>query len=77
MPLFKTSRKVQVFGDSLALTIPSMYVKVNEIKKGNKMKIIYDLEGTLILTNCSNEEELKKCLLKFIKKIEKYTTDKK
>lgn len=70
MPLFKTSRKVQNFGDSLALTIPSMFVKVNEIRKGNKIKIFYDLEGTLILTKCRNEEELKKCLIKFIEKVE-------
>jgi hypothetical protein len=66
MPMFKTSRKVQMFGDSLALTIPSMFVKINEIKKGNRMRVFYDLEGTLVLTNCGNEEELKICLLKFV-----------
>jgi antitoxin component of MazEF toxin-antitoxin module len=71
MSLFKTSRKVQMFGDSLALTIPSMFVKVCEIEKGNKIRIFYDLEGTLILTKSGNEEELKISLTKFLAKIEK------
>jgi hypothetical protein len=44
MPLFKTSRKVQMFGDSLALTIPSMFVKINDIEKGKRMRVFYDLE---------------------------------
>jgi len=70
MPLFRTSRKVQMFGDSLALTIPAMYVKMNEIKKGNKLNIFYDLNGILILANCRNEEELKVKLIKFIKTME-------
>ena len=71
MSLFKTSRKVQMFGDSLALTIPSMFVKVCEIEKGNKIRIFYDLEGTLILTKSGSEEELKISLTKFLAKIEK------
>jgi len=70
MPWFRTSRKVQLFGDSLALTIPAMYVKMNEIKKGNKLNIFYDLNGILILANCRNEEELKVKLIKFIKTME-------
>ena len=70
MPLFKTSRKIQMFGDSLALTIPSMFVKINDIEKGKKMRIFYDLEGTLIIANCLNEEELKTCILKFLNTLE-------
>lgn len=70
MPLFRTSRKVQMFGDSLALTIPAMYVKMNEIKKGNKLNIFYDLNGIMICANCRNEEELKVKLIKFIKTME-------
>jgi hypothetical protein len=39
MPVFESSRKVQVFGSSLALTLPAMFVKVNEIEKGDKGKL--------------------------------------
>ena len=69
-----------MLGDSLAITMPSMFVKVNEIKKGNRMRVFYDLDGTLVLTDCGNEEELKTCILNFletleeIKKIERIKT---
>lgn len=69
--VFKTFRKVQKFGDSLALTIPSTFVKVNELTKGTKVKIMYDLEGTLVLIKCENKDDFIKCLRKFIEKIDK------
>jgi hypothetical protein len=70
MPLFKTSRKVQLFGDSLALTIPSMFVKINSIEKGKRMKIFYDLYGTLVVANCKDEKELITYLQKFLETLE-------
>lgn len=70
MPIINSTRKVQVFGDSLAVTIPSIFVKINQIKKGYKMRVFFDLEGVLIFTDCTSEEELLKCLKIFIKKIE-------
>ena len=70
LPLFKTSRKVQAFGSSLALTLPVMYTRINDIEKGKSMKLFYDLDGTLILANCENEEELRKRMLKFIKTLD-------
>ena len=71
MPLFKTTRKVQLFGSSLALTIPAMYAKINDIKKGERLSVFYDLDGILVLANCNSEEELKECLMTFIQSIER------
>ena len=71
MPLFKTSRKVQMFGTSLALTIPAMFVKINGIEKGDRLKVFYDLSGILILRDSKDQKELKKCLLDFIESLDK------
>lgn len=75
MPLFKSSRKVQAFGSSLALTIPAMYARINEIRKGNKIRIFYDLDGTMIMANCRNEKELKACILKFLQTLDDSLSD--
>ena len=71
LKLFKTTRKVQLFGSSLALTIPAMFAKINDIEKGKRLNLFYDLNGTLILANCENEEELKKCLINVLESLEK------
>ena len=71
MPLFKTSRKVQMFGTSLALTIPALYVKINGIQKGDRLKVFYDLSGILILRESEDQKELKECLLNFLESLEK------
>jgi len=48
MPVFESSRKVQVFGSSLAMTLPSLFVKANEVEKGSVSQVYYDLDGVLI-----------------------------
>jgi shikimate kinase len=55
MPVFESSRKVQVFGSSLALTLPAMFVKVNEIEKG--------------MSDCEDPEKIKRCLEKILEKL--------
>ena len=50
MPVFESSRKVQVFGSSLALTLPALFVKVNEVEKGSVNKIYYGLDGVLVVS---------------------------
>lgn len=70
MPLFRTSRKVQLFGSSLALTIPAMYAKINNIQKGDRLSLYYNLDGILVLSNFDNEKELKDYLSAFIKSLE-------
>jgi len=49
MPVFESSRKVQVFGSSLALTLPALFVKANEVEKGSLGKVYYGLEGVLVV----------------------------
>jgi antitoxin component of MazEF toxin-antitoxin module len=50
MPVFESSRKVQVFGSSLALTLPALFVKVNEVEKGSVGKVYYGLDGVLVVS---------------------------
>ena len=54
MPVFESSRKVQVFGSSLAMTLPAMFVKACEIKKGSELDVLYGLDGVLVLANCGD-----------------------
>jgi hypothetical protein len=71
MPVFESSRKVQVFGSSLALTLPAMFVKVNEIEKGSKMNVLYGLDGVLVLSNSEDLETIKRCVEKIMEKLKK------
>ena len=48
MPVFESSRKVQVFGSSLAMTLPALFVKANEVEKGSVTKVYYGLKGVLV-----------------------------
>jgi antitoxin component of MazEF toxin-antitoxin module len=62
---------VQVFGSSLALTLPAMFVKVNEIEKGSKMNVLYGLDGVLVLSNSEDLETIKRCVEKIMEKLKK------
>ena len=66
MPIFRDSRKVQVFGSSLAITLPSDFVKACEIEKGAEMRVLYDLEGVLVASNVESDEGLREGLLKML-----------
>ena len=63
MPVFETSRKVQGFGTSLALTLPAFFVKVNEVEKGSVVKVYYGLDGVLIVSRVDEPETLRKRLM--------------
>ena len=71
MPVFESFRKVQVFGSSLALTLPAMFVKANEIEKGCIMDIFYGLEGVMVVSTAKNNENLILCLKSIIDKLSK------
>jgi antitoxin component of MazEF toxin-antitoxin module len=71
MPVFESNRKVQVFGSSLAVTLPAMFVKANEIEKGAVVKVLYCLDGVLILSRFEEDELLKSPLMTIIEKLEK------
>ena len=68
--VFESSRKVQVFGSSLALTLPALFVKANEVEKGSVMKVYYGLDGVLIVCDVDEPEILRKCLVDIIDKLE-------
>ncbi|MHA1225630.1 MAG: hypothetical protein ACTSPV_02695 [Candidatus Hodarchaeales archaeon] len=70
MPVFESSRKVQVFGSSLALTLPAMFVKASEIKKGSTISVLYGLDGVLVVTNCEDPKTVKDCLAMILDKLE-------
>ena len=70
MPIFKTKRKVLSLGDSLALTLPSLYTKINQIDKGENLNTYFITEDLLIISSL-DESELEKGILEFLKKIEK------
>ena len=67
MPVFKSSRKVQTFGSSLAMTLPAMFVKANEIEKGSVLKVHYNLNGVLVISNCDDPDNTRKCLIEIEK----------
>ena len=70
MPVFKTSRKVQSFGSSLALTLPSMFIKACEIEKGSKMNVLYGLKGVLLTFKCEDSDVVIKSIKEIIRKID-------
>ena len=69
--MFESSRKVQIFGSSLAMTLPALFVKANEIEKGSILDVVYGLDGILVLFNCEDPEKLKGCLVDILHKLEK------
>ena len=71
MPVFESSRKIQEFGSSLALTLPALFVKVHEVEKGSVVKVYYGLEGVLIVTWGDEPEALRKGLMEIINKLNK------
>ena len=70
MPVFESSRKVQVFGSSLAMTLPALFVKANEIEKGSILKVLFGLDGVLVLFNSEDPEKLRGCILDILDRLE-------
>ena len=70
MPVFKSSRKVQTFGSSLAMTLPAMFVKANEIEKGSVLSVHYGLGGVLVASWVDKPEELMRCLMEIMEKLD-------
>ena len=70
MPVFESSRKVQVLGSSLAMTLPAMFVKVSEIEKGSVINVLYGLDGVLVLFQSEDVESIREYLIEIIEKIE-------
>ena len=75
MPVFESVRKVQVFGSSLAVTLPALFVKACEIEKGSVMNVVYGLNGILVASSVSEPERLMKRLSEIIIKLEEMIKD--
>jgi antitoxin component of MazEF toxin-antitoxin module len=75
MPVFESSRKVQVFGSSLATTLPAMFAKACEIKKGSVLNVYYGLDGVLVLSRCEDLEALIDSLNKIIEDLDGFNSD--
>ena len=71
MPIFESERKVQVFGSSLAVTLPAMFVKACEIEKGSVLNVVYGLNGIMVASSIAEPESLMKQLLEIIVRLEK------
>jgi len=70
MPVFESSRKVQVFGSSLAMTLPAFFVKANEIEKGSRVNVLYGFDGVLVMHNCEDPETLRACLMDILERLD-------
>jgi len=70
MPVFESSRKVQVSGSSLALTLPAMFVKANEVEKGAVLNTIFGLDGVLVVSQFEDPEDTRDHLMEIIEKLE-------
>ena len=75
MPVFESSRKVQVFGSSLAMTLPAMFAKACEIKKGSTMNVYYGLDGVLVSSRFDDVDLMKKTLEKIIEDLNRLYSD--
>ena len=76
MPFFESERKVQVFGSSLALTLPAMFVKAHEIEKGLEVNVLYDLDGVLLFCLEDDPNEVVKRISGILKKMERKLEEK-
>jgi len=70
MPVFESSRIIQVFGSSLAMTLPALYVRGNEIKKGSTLFTYFSLNGLIVVSNCDDCNTIRDCLLTILKKLD-------
>ena len=70
MPVFESSRKVQVFGASLAMTLPALFVKANEVEKGSVLSVMYGLDGVLVASGVDTPEALMERLVEIIEKLD-------
>jgi antitoxin component of MazEF toxin-antitoxin module len=70
MPVFESSRKVQLFGSSLALTLPALFVKACEIRKGAEMGVLFGLDGVLVVSEVMEPEALREGLLLILEDLE-------
>lgn len=77
MPVFKSSRKVQAFGSSLAVTLPALFVKANEVEKGSMTNVYYGLKGVLVTSMVDEPDVIRNRLAEIIEELEDNAREKK
>ena len=77
MPVFESERKIQKVGSSLAITIPAMFIKANEVEKGDELQIYYNLNGVFLASHVDDPKQLIKIISGIIKGIEEKKGSKK
>ena len=70
MPVIEDSRKVQAFGSSLAITLPSFFVKANEVEKGSELMVVYGLDGVLLVIKADDPSIVEKGLYAILDELE-------
>jgi len=71
MTILKYNRKVLSLGSSLALTIPNLYIKLNNIKKSKEMYMFFNIEDIIILCPHNDDDLLKNSLTNFLDELKK------
>ena len=61
---------MQVFGSSLAMTLPALFVKANEVEKGSVINVLYGLDGVLVASWVNEPEALRERLVEIIEKLD-------
>jgi len=57
-------------GSSLAMTLPALFVKANEIEKGSVVSVIYGLDGVLVLSRFEDYEVIRERLMSILENID-------
>jgi antitoxin component of MazEF toxin-antitoxin module len=71
MPVIEDSRKVQSFGSSLAITLPSFFVKAAGVEKGSEVMVVYGLDGVLIVAKVDDPSTVEKGLYAILDEFER------
>lgn len=70
LKVFKSSRKVQGFGSSLAVTLPALFVKACDINKGANLEVVYGLNGVLVISDCSDPKRIQENVQSIFQELE-------
>lgn len=69
MSVYEDSRKVQALGSSLAVTLPAFFVELCGLEPGSEVRVIYGLDGVLVVVKDDNLLNLREGLLEIIEKL--------
>lgn len=68
-PIFESTRTVQRSGGSLVITLPSLFVKADEIKLGDKLKALHTIRNGILIVSETDTNDLVEKLEGIIEKL--------